>query len=220
MLVDLSIDGRREQVEAETLLLAVGRTPNTDRIDAAAGGLELDEDGHIVTDDSYATGVPGVWALGDVANHFQLKHMANAQAAMVRYNLTHPDRPQHKPFRFVPAAVFAEPQVATVGATERQLRADNVPYLAATSDYAAAAYGWALEDTSGFVKVLADPATRRLLGAHIIGPQASILIQPLLQAMCLGNTVEEIATGVLYIHPTLSEVVEQALLALGPGRTQ
>ena len=81
---------------------------------------------------------------------------------------------------------------------------------------AARGYGWALEDTSSFVKVLADPATRRLLGAHIIGPQASTLIQPLIQAMCLDNTVDEIAVGVLYIHPALSEVVEQALLALGP----
>jgi mycothione reductase len=156
-----------------------------------------------------------VWALGNVTNQFQLKHMASAEARLVRFNLTHPDRPKRNPFRLVPAAVFADPQVATVGATERRLRADGRTYLAASSDYAAAAYGWALEDTSSFVKVLADPATRRLLGAHIIGPQASTLIQPLIQAMCLDNTVE-IAVGVLYIHPALREVVEQALLALGP----
>jgi mycothione reductase len=113
----------------------------------------------------YATSVPGVWALGDATNHSQLKHMANAEARLVRFNLTHPGQPKRNPFRVVPAAVFADPQVATVGATERQLRADGRTYLAATSDYAAAAYGWALEDTSSFVKVLADPATRRLLGA-------------------------------------------------------
>ncbi len=133
---------------------------------------------------------------------------------MVRFNLTHPDTPKNKAFRVLPAAVFADPQVATVGATEAQLRSDGRPFLVATSDYANAAYGWALEDTSSFVKVLADPTTRRILGAHILGPQASILIQPLVQAMCLDNTVDEVATGVLYIHPALSEVVEQALLAI------
>ncbi len=214
--VDLTVGGRSERVEADVMLLAVGRRPNTDRIDAAAGGLEVDGHGHLVTDASYATAVPGVWALGDVTNHFQLKHMANAEARMVRYNLVHADRPIRTPFRLVPAAVFADPQVAAVGATERQLRAEGRPYLVASSDYSAAAYGWALEDTSSLVKVLADPATRLLLGAHIIGPQASTLIQPLLQGMCLDNTVDELATGVLYIHPALSEVVEQALLALGP----
>ena len=213
--VDLTRGGRSERVEGDMLLLAVGRTPNTDRIDATAGGLQVDAHGHLVTDASYATAVPGVWALGDVTNHFQLKHMANAEARMVRFNLTHPDRPRRTPFRIVPSAVFADPQVATVGATERHLKADGRSYLAASSDYSAAAYGWALEDTSSFVKVLADPTTRLLLGAHIIGPQASTLVQPLLQAMCLDNTVDELATGVLYIHPALSEVVEQALLALG-----
>lgn len=216
IVVDTRIGDRHDRVEADVLLLAVGRTPNSDRIDAGAGGLEVDDHGHIVTDGGYATNVPGVWALGDVTNHFQLKHMANAEARLIRFNLTHPDRPRTSPFSVVPSAVFAGPQVATVGANERQLRADSRPYLAATSPYSAAAYGWALEDTSSFVKVLADPATRRLLGAHIIGPQASTLIQPLLQAMCLGTTVDDVATAVLYIHPALSEVVEQALLALGP----
>lgn len=214
--VDLKAGGRSERLEANVLLLAVGRTPNTDRLAATVGELALDEHGHVVTDDSYATTVPGVWALGDATNHFQLKHMANAEARMVRYNLVHPDSPKRNLFPIVPSAVFADPQIATVGATERQLKADGAGYLSATSEYGAAAYGWALEDTSSFVKVLADPETRRLLGAHIIGPQASTLVQPLLQAMCLGNTVDELATGVLYIHPALSEVVEQALLALGP----
>ena len=214
--VDTRTGGRSDRVEADVLLLAVGRTPNSDRIDAAAGGLRTDEHGHILTDAGYATDVPGVWALGDVTNHFQLKHMANAEARLVRFNLTHPDQPRPSPFSLVPSAVFAGPQVAAVGATEQQLRSGGQPYLLATSPYSAAAYGWALEDTSSFVKVLADPASRRLLGVHIIGPQASTLIQPLLQAMCLGTVVDDIATRVLYIHPALSEVVEQALLALGP----
>ena len=207
-------DGTRTIIEAETLLLAVGRLPNSDRLDPALGGLELDEHGHIRTDDAYATNVEGVWALGDVANHFQLKHMANAETRLVRHNLLHPEAPESAPFTVVPSAVFAEPQVATVGATEDQLRREQRNYIAATRDYSDTAYGWALEDTTSFAKVLADPDTRQLLGAHIIGPQAATLIQPLIQAMCLRATVDQVAHDVLYIHPALTEVVENVLLQL------
>jgi mycothione reductase len=88
--------------------------------------------------------------------------------------------------------------------------------VAATRPYGDTAYGWALQDTSSFVKILADPASRLILGVHILGPQASTLIQPLIQAMCLGDTVDEIAGAVLYIHPALTEAIEQCLLEL-PG---
>jgi len=201
-------------LDAETVLVATGRTPNSDLLDVAATGVDVDVHGHVRTDDTYQTSVPGIWAIGDLTNHFQLKHMANAEARLVGYNLTHPDSPRHASFPVVPSAVFADPQVASVGSTEQELQAQGRAFVAATQPYGAAAYGWALEDTTSFVKVLADPETRLLLGAHLIGPQASTLIQPLLQAMCLGNTVDEVATGVLYIHPALTEVVEQALLAL------
>ena len=150
----------------------------------------------------------------DLANHFQLKHMANAETRLVRHNLLHPGQPKQAAFTVVPSAVFAGPQVASVGATEQELQAQGRDYVAATRPYSDAAYGWALEDTTSFVKVLADPESMLLLGAHIIGPQASTLIQPLIQAMCLGNTIEQVAVGVLYIHPALTEVVEQALLAV------
>jgi len=212
--VDYVVGGDREHVEAETLLLATGRVPNSDRLDAAAGGLDVDEHGHLATDDTYRTSVPGVWALGDLANHFQLKHMANAEARVVYHNLLHPDQPRSAAFHLVPSAVFADPQIASVGPTEQELAEAGRPHVVACRDYAGAAYGWALEDTTSFAKVIADPSTRRVLAAHIIGPHASMLIQPLIQAMCLGNTADELATGVLYIHPALTEVVEQTLLAL------
>jgi mycothione reductase len=199
------------------LLVAVGRTPNSDRIDVTAAGVQVDAHGHIRTDDTYATSAPGIWALGDLANYSGLKHMANAEARLVRYNLLHPHRPRRAAFGVVPSAVFADPQVATAGATEQQLRAGGRPYMAASRPYGDTAYGWALEDTASFVKVLADPASRLLLGAHLMGPQASSLIQPLTQAMYLGNTVDQVARGVLYIHPALTEVVEQTLLGLPAG---
>ncbi len=215
VLAELATPEGARPVEAEVVLVATGRVPNSDRLNVAAAGLALDEHGHVRTDETYATGVPGIWAFGDLANHFQLKHMANAEARLVRYNVLHPDSPRKLPFTIVPSAVFADPQIASVGATEQELQARGQDYyVRAVAPYSDTAYGWALEDTTGFVKVLADRATRRLLGAHILGPQASTLIQPLIQAMCFGNTVDQIATGVLYIHPALTEVVEQALLKL------
>jgi mycothione reductase len=212
--LDLATPAGAQTAEGEVLLVATGRIPNSDRLDVAAAGIETDAHGHVRTDDTYATSVPGIWALGDLANHFQLKHMANAETRLVRYNMLHPGQPKRAHFTVVPSAVFADPQIASVGATEQELRAQGRAYVAATRPYSDAAYGWALQDTTSFVKVLADPESRLLLGAHIIGPQASTLIQPLIQAMCLGNTADQVASGVLYIHPALSEVVEQALLEL------
>jgi mycothione reductase len=212
--LDLVTPSGAQAAEGEVLLVATGRIPNSDRMNVAAAGIETDEHGHVRTDDTYQTNVPGIWALGDLANHFQLKHMANAETRLVRHNLLHPGQPQRARFTVVPSAVFAGPQVASVGATEQELQAQGRDYVTATRSYSDAAYGWALEDTTSFVKVLADPATRLLLGAHILGPQASTLIQPLIQAMCLRNTADQVASGVLYIHPALTEVVEQALLGL------
>jgi mycothione reductase len=203
-----------EVLRAATLLVCVGRRPNTDRLDAAAGGLELDEHGHIAADDSYRTSVPGVWALGDVVNHFQLKHMANAESRVVRHNMVHPQDLRTLTNRVAPHAVFTSPQIAAVGLTEQEARRRGIAYLVSVRDYADTAYGWALEDTTSFVKVLADPRERTILGAHIIGPQAATLIQPLIQAMALGQTVDQVAREALYIHPALTEAVEQALLGL------
>ncbi|WP_030438604.1 mycothione reductase [Actinoplanes subtropicus] len=201
-------------VEAEQLLLCVGRTPNTDLLDVRAAGLEIDRHGHLKVDETGATTMPGVWALGDAANHFQLKHLANAEARVVRHNLLHPGTPRRLPVLAAPHAVFSEPQVASIGLTEQAAREQGVEYRVSRRDYAETAYGWALEDTTSFVKILASPAGGRLLGAHLIGPHAALLIQPLIQAMMLGQTAQQLANEVLYIHPALTEVVEQALLAL------
>jgi mycothione reductase len=212
--VTVERDGQVEELRAEMLLVATGRRPNTDLLDVATGGLDVDEHGHLVADTSYRTSVQGVWAFGDAANHFQLKHMANAEARIVTHNLAHPDDLRQLVPTVTPHAVFSEPQIASVGLTEQAARRDGVEHVVAVKDYADAAYGWALEDTTSFVKIIADPHTRLLLGAHIIGPQAATLLQPLLQAIMLGTTVDQLAHDVLYVHPALTEVVEQALLTL------
>ena len=201
-------------IEAETLLVATGRTPNSDVLDVAAGGLETDEHGHVITDDASVTSVPGVWALGDLTNHFALKHLANAEMRLVLHNVLHAEDTHRSKFAVVPFAVFTDPQIASVGPTERMLREQDRPFVVARRDYSDTGYGWALEDTTSFVKVIADPSTGRLLAGHIIGPQAATLLQPLVQAIYLDNTVDQLAHDVLYVHPALPEVVEQALLEL------
>jgi mycothione reductase len=180
----------------------------------SVGGLQVDEDGHLAVDEECRTSVPGVWALGDAANHFQLKHMANAEMRVVRHNLTHADSPRRLSQDLIPHAVFTAPQIASAGLTEQEARRRSVEHIVAVRAYADVAYGWALEDTTGFVKLLADPQLRTLLGVHIIGPQAATLLQPLVQAMMLGQTVDQLAHDVLYVHPALPEVLEQALLEL------
>ena len=201
-------------IEGDALLVATGRIPNGKQLNVEATGVELDQKGNIVVDDSNLTRVPGIWALGDIVGRHQLKHMANLEARLVQHNLLHPDAPQRIDDRAAPHAVFTSPQIGSVGMTERDAMMRGRPYVAITHDYASAAYGWALEDTTSFAKLIGDPVTHKLLGAHIIGPQASMLVQLLVQGMHLGSTVEEMATGQIWIHPALSEVVEQALLKL------
>ncbi len=204
----------RHELRADELLVATGRVPNGDRLDAATGGIDCDPAGYIVTDDQLRTTAAGVWALGDATNPVQLKHVANHEARVVRHNLSHPDDPARVDHRFVPHAVFGDPQVASVGLTEHDCQQLALPYRSHVQPYSSAAYGWAMEDTDSAVKVIACADTRRLLGAHIIGPQASTLIQQLIQGMHFDLTVDQMAAQQYYIHPALPEVVEQALLEL------
>jgi mycothione reductase len=201
-------------VEGDALLLATGRKPNTDTINAAASGLAVHPDGRLVVDAHGQTGVPGVWALGDVSSPHMLKHVANHEARIVQYNLLHPQAMREIDHSFVPAAVFTRPQIASVGLTERAARAAGIDVVVKNQAYGDVAYGWAMEDTTSFCKLIADRATRKLVGAHIIGPQSSTLIQQLIQGMATGQTVDEMARGQYYIHPALPELIENALLGL------
>ena len=198
-------------VETDVLLMATGRTSNADGLALENTSIALD-DGLVVVDEHQRTTAPGVWALGDVAGAHQLKHVANHEARTVQHNLLHPDDLVSSDHRFIPSAVFTSPQIASIGLTEQQARQEGIGHLIATERYADVAYGWAMEDSDHFVKLLSDPSGQHLLGAHIIGPQASLLLQPLVQAMSLGQTISEIARGQYWIHPSLAEVVENALL--------
>jgi mycothione reductase len=202
-------------LESDVLLMATGRVPNADRLGLENTDIAVQE-GIVVVDEFQRTTVPGVWALGDVANTWDLKHVANAEARTVQHNLLHPDDLVASDHRFVPSAVFTSPQVASVGITSQDAELRGIEHRTVTHDYADIAYGWAMESTPGdsFVKLVATPDGQRLLGAHLIGPQASNLIQPLLQGMSLGTTVPEMARGQYWIHPAMAEVVENALLKI------
>ena len=197
---------------ADQLLIATGRAPNTEFLDPQKGGIECDNDGYVLTDEYLRTSSEGVWALGDVTNPLLLKHTANAEARVVALNLLNSDNLIKIDRSVIPKAVFGNPQIATVGFTEDELLQKNIPYSKSIRSYSDTAFGWAMEDEQGFVKLLIDPSSQLLLGAHIIGYQASILIQQLVTAMSASITVEELAKNQLYIHPALTEVVEQALL--------
>lgn len=202
-------------VEADALLVAVGRTPNGDRLGLAEAGVNVHEGGRIVVDAHQRTTAEGVFALGDVCTPIQLKHVANREAAVVAHNLRHPEDLRSAEREVVPAAVFARPQIATVGRTEQQCRDAGLDYSVGIARYADVAYGWALEDEVGFCKVLADRKTGLLLGAHILGSEAPSLIQPLVLAMTVGIDARTLAAAPYWIHPALTEVVENALRALG-----
>ncbi len=199
-------------LEADELLLATGRNPNTTFLEPEKGGVNCNEAGYVITDEYLRTSTPGVWALGDVTNPLQLKHTANAEARIISHNLLNPNELIKIDRSVIPKAVFGNPQIATVGFTEDELLKDKVPYSKSIRDYSDTAFGWAMEDKESFVKLLIDPTTRLLLGAHIIGYQASTLIQQLVTAMSASITVDELAHNQLYVHPALTEVVEQALL--------
>ena len=203
-----------EVVEADTLLVAVGRTPNSDLLDLAQTGVTTHPDGRIVVDEFQQTVVDGIYAFGDISSEHQLKHVANHEGRVVQHNLLHPDAPKASDHRYVPSAVFSSPQIASVGLTEEQAVEQGVTYVKGSQAYASIAYGWAMEDQTGFAKVLADPKTGKILGAHIIGPQAPTVIQPLIQAMSFGLDARSMAKGQYWIHPAMPELVENALLNL------
>ncbi|MGE2717135.1 mycothione reductase [Mycolicibacterium litorale] len=214
--VTLNLDDG-SSLTGDVLLVATGRVPNGDRLDAHLAGVAV-EDGLVTVDEYQRTTARNVFALGDVCSRYQLKHVANHEARVVRNNLLvdwdDTDALMPANHRNVPSAVFTEPQIASVGLTENEARAQGYRIRSKVQDYSDVAYGWAMEDTAGFAKLIVDDDTGLLLGAHIMGHQASSIIQPLVQAMAFDLPAQDMARGQYWIHPALPEVVENALLAL------
>lgn len=213
--------GDAHGIVADVVLVAIGRTPNSDLVGAAEADIDLHPDGRIAVDEfqrvlSKGRPVPDVFAIGDVSSPHQLKHVANHEMRVVAHNLEHPDDLRASRQAAVPGAVFSDPEIASVGLTEAEARerfgAEHV--TAKLQDYGDTAYGWAMEDRTGVFKVVADRRDGRILGAHAMGYQASNLIQPVIMAMSLGIDAYTAARGQYWIHPALMEVTENALLGL------
>ncbi len=201
------VDGESVTVTGDELLVAAGRRPNTDLLDLEATGVETDDRGFVETDDYLRTTADGVWALGDIVGEYLLKHSANHEAQAVGWNIFGDDL-EPVDYTAMPFAVFASPEVAGVGRREEELRDADREYATRTYRYEETARGSAMQAT-GFVKVIID-LDGEILGCHIVGPEASNLIQEVVVAMKAGSgTVQDIRESV-HIHPALSEVVQRA----------
>lgn len=212
LVFGIEAGGERRTERFDQLLVATGRSPNSEDLHPTAAGIAVHPDGRIDVDDTMATSAPGVWAVGDVANPHQLKHLANREAEIAFWNMAHPDDLRRNDTTALPHAVFSDPQVASVGYSEIEAQSHGLDYVIGRRDYGGTAYGWALDDASSFAKVIIETPTKRILGAHILGPQAATLIQLVAQAMTFGQRADELATRPYYVHPALTEVVENALL--------
>src|SRR5699024_1625948 len=199
---------------ADEVLAAQGRISNADTLALEAAGVEKKENGKVKVDEFGRTTAEGVWALGDASNDFDLKHVANQEAKIVQHNLAHPENLRANDYHAVPSGVFTHPQIAVVGMTEADAQATGRELTVKVQRYADVAYGWAMEDTTGFCKVIADRKTGEILGAHIMGPEASTLIQSVVTAMAFGIDARRFATEQYWPHPALTELVENALLGL------
>ena len=190
--------------------MAIGRIPNTQGLNAAEVGLEIDERGYIKVDADCRTNLPNVWAIGDVVRGPMLAHKASDEGVAVAERIA--GQKPHLDFNTIPWVIYTHPEIAWVGKTEEQLKADGVNYKKGQSGFGANGRALGLGLAQGTVKVLADAETDRILGVHMIGPMASELIAEAVMAMEFKASSEDIGR-IVHAHPTLSEVLHEAALA-------
>jgi dihydrolipoamide dehydrogenase len=205
-------DGALSEVAAEQLLVAAGRRSNADELGAAAAGFALDERSYFKVDDRLRTNKPRVWALGDAIGRAMFTHAGDREAEVAWHNASR-RRQTAMDFAAVPHAVFTSPQIASVGLTEAQAAAGGRTPLVGRAGYADTVLGKAMGERDGFAKAIVDPETRRILGFHVIGPQASLLIAEVANAVANRQPVEAI-TESMHIFPALSDLVTGAFANL------
>jgi dihydrolipoamide dehydrogenase len=205
--------GEQKQV-FDKLIVAVGRRPVTTELLASDSGVTLDERGYIFVDDHCTTSVPGVYAIGDVVRGTMLAHKASEEGVMVAERIA-----GHKAqmnYDLIPSVIYTHPEIAWVGKTEQALKAEGVAVNVGTFPFAASGRAMAANDTAGFVKVIADAKTDRVLGVHVIGPAAAELVQQGAIGMEFGTSAEDLGMMV-FSHPTMSEALHEAALAVNGG---
>lgn len=205
-----SADGDKIE-KFDKLIVAVGRRPKSNEILSSDSGVTLDERGFIYVNDFCETEAPHVYAIGDVVRGPMLAHKGSEEGIMVAERIA--GKPAQMNYDCIPSVIYTHPEVAAVGKTEQELKADGVNYKAGVFPFAASGRALAANESDGMVKVIADADTDRILGCHIVGPSAADLVQQVVIAMEFGSSTEDLALTV-FGHPTLSEAVHEAVLAV------
>ncbi len=200
-----------QTLKVDRLLVATGRRPNTEGLNATGVGLSLDEKGYIVVDEHCRTSLPGVYAIGDVVRGAMLAHKASEEGVMVAERIA--GQAGHVNYATIPWVIYTWPEIAWVGKTTQELKAANRDFRAGVFPFSGNGRAHAMGDAVGLVKVLSDGKTDRVLGAHILGPSASEMIAEAVMVMEFGGSAEDIARTV-HAHPTLSEAMHEAALAV------
>jgi len=203
--------GDAVEIEADVVLVAIGRVPYTSGLGLEEVGVKLDERKRVAVDEHYQTSVPGIYAIGDVITGPMLAHKAEEEGVAVAESLA--GQAGHVNYTAIPSVIYTAPEVASVGRTEEELKAFGIPYRAGKFPFTANARAKVNRTSEGFVKVLADAATDRILGVHIIGANAGELIGEATVIMEFGGSAEDLART-CHAHPTLSEAIKEAALAV------
>jgi len=209
-------DGTLKEFSAETLMIAAGRVPNSDLLKPEKTGVQLDERGYVKVNEYLETSKKNIWAFGDAIGKEMFKHVANYEASVAWHNAVH-DHKVKMEYSAAPHAVFTRPQVASVGLKEAEAKQQGTKILVGKAFYRDTAMGGAMGEPEGFVKVIVEMETGKILGGHIIGAEASILIQEIVNAMITENKTYAPIVRAMHIHPALSEVVQQAFGNLAPA---
>ena len=209
--VEASAGGVAEEIKADVVLVAIGRAAYTQGLGAKAAGIALDDRGRVIVDEYFATSVPGIYAIGDVIRGPMLAHKAEDEGVALAELLA--GQAGHVNYDVIPGVVYTSPEVASLGKTEEELKAAGVDFKSGKFLFLANGRAKTNQTTDGFVKILADAKTDRLLGCHIIGPQAGELIHEVAVLMEFGGSAEDLAR-ICHAHPTLSEAVKEAAMAV------
>jgi dihydrolipoyl dehydrogenase len=210
--IEPAAGGTAETVDADVVLVSVGRVPYTEGLGLEAAGVQKDNKGRVIVDAHYATNVPGIYAIGDVIAGPMLAHKAEDEGVAVAEIIA--GQAGHVNYDVIPNVIYTFPEVASVGKSEEDLKAAGVTYNAGKFPFTANGRAKVNHQTDGFVKILADAKTDRVLGVHIVGADAGNMIAEAAVAMELGAAAEDIART-CHAHPTLSEAVKEAALAVG-----
>jgi dihydrolipoamide dehydrogenase len=209
--VEPAAGGTAEEVKSDVVLVAIGRTAYTEGLGAKEAGIALDERGRVIVDEHFTTNVKGIYAIGDVIRGPMLAHKAEDEGVALAEMLV--GQAGHVNCDVIPGVVYTSPEVAAVGKTEEELKAAGVDYKAGKFLFLANGRAKANQTTDGFAKILADAKTDRVLGCHIVGPQAGELIHEVAVLMEFGGSAEDLART-CHAHPTLAEAVKEAALAV------